>query len=91
MLVSMRSKILPRPANGYLNKLISQPTSLGYLVAKAQPFRAANASDRLYPGDCLRRVYALHLSLGSINHSSSAVAVARTTSMPTYCCYGDAI
>ena len=46
MLVSMRSKILPRPANGYLNKLISQPTSLGYSVVKAQPFRAANASDR---------------------------------------------
>ena len=84
-------KILPRPANSYLNKLIYQPTSLGYSVAKAQPFRAANASDRLYPGDCLRRVYALHLSLGSINHRVSALAAACTISMPAYCCYDDAI
>ena len=84
-------KILPRPANSYLNKLVSQPTSLGYSVAKARPFRAANASDRLYPGDCLRRVYALHLSLGSINHRVSALAAACTTSMSAYCCYDDAI
>ena len=56
-----------------------------------QPFRAANASDRLYPGDCLRRVYALHLSLGPINHHVSALAVACTTSMSAYCYYDDAI